>query len=114
MATTKIYDLAVVVGTYQKGGETKNRYQTVGAVLEKDDGGKFIMLERWFNPAGVPNPDNRSSLLLSMFEPRDSEGGGQPQQRPQTQQRQAPAQRPAPQSQGGGYGSAPGDDDIPF
>lgn len=102
MATTKIYDLAVVVGTYQKAGETKNRYQNVGAVLQKEDGGKFLMLERWFNPAGVPNPDNRSTVLLSMFEPkpRDGEGGGQTQQRQQTTQQQS----------GGGMA----DEDIPF
>jgi len=110
MATTKIYDLAVKTGEYtDREGKTKGRYQNVGAIFEKDDGGKFIMLERWFNPAGVPNPDNRSNLLLSMFPPRDSDG--QPQQRQQTQQRQAaPAQRPAPQQQG----NAPIDDDIPF
>lgn len=106
MATQKIYDLAVKVGEYQdRDGNNKGRYQNVGAVMQKEDGGKFIMLERWFNPAGVPNPDNRSNVLLSMFEPRDNNGGGQParQAAPQRQpQRSAP---PAP---------ADMDDDIPF
>lgn len=99
MATQKIYDLAVVTGQYQSQGETKNRYVTVGAIMQKDDGGKFIMLERWFNPAGVPNPDNRSNLLLSMFPPKDA-SGNPTQQKPQQTQRQAPP--PAK------------DDDIPF
>lgn len=106
MAATKLYDLAVVVSTYTNAqGEKKNRYQNVGAVMQSDQGGKFIMLERWFNPAGVPNPDNRSNVLLSMFEPRDNNnaGGGQ-QQAPR--QQQAPAARPAP--------SDDFDDNIPF
>lgn len=63
----KLYDLAVKTGTYEKDGETKNRYENVGSVMEKDDGGRFILLNRTFNPAGVPNPDNRSNVILSMF-----------------------------------------------
>lgn len=105
MATRKIYDLAVVVGSYTDAqGQQKNRYHNIGAIMEKDGGGKFIMIDRFFNPAGVPNPDNRSNVLLSMFEPRDNNGGGQPRQAaPQRQpQRSAP---PAP---------ADMDDDIPF
>lgn len=97
MATQKIYDLAVVTGTYMKDGQQRNRYQNVGAIMQKDDGGKFIMLERWFNPAGVPNPDDRSSVLLSMFPPNGSNGAASA---PATT---APV-RPAP----------PADDDIPF
>lgn len=104
MATQKIYDLAVVIGQYQKDGQTKNRYQNVGAILQKDDGGKFIMLERWFNPAGVPNPDNRSNVLLSMFPVQDG-GQGRP---PQAAQRTQQPQRSAPPH------AADMDDDIPF
>lgn len=63
----KLYDLAVKTGTYEKDGETKNRYENVGSVMEKDDGGRLILLNRTFNPAGVPNPDNRSNVILSMF-----------------------------------------------
>ena len=63
----KLYDLAVKTGTYEKDGETKNRYENVGSVMEKDDGGRFILLNRTFNPAGVPNPENRSNVILSMF-----------------------------------------------
>ena len=71
----KLYDLAVKTGTYEKDGETKNRYENVGSVMEKDDGGKFIFLNRTFNPAGVPNPDNRSNVILSMFknEPKNDD-----------------------------------------
>ena len=72
MATKKVYDLAVKTGSYtDSNGKEKGRYQNVGSVLEKDDGGKFIILERWFNPAGVVNPENKGSVILSMFEPKD-------------------------------------------
>ena len=109
MAARKLYDLAVKVSEYQdQQGNKKGRWQNVGAVMQGDDGGKFIMLAKWFNPAGVPDFSGRGgeSLLLSMFEPKDQngqqQGGGQ-----QQQQRQAPPpQQRAPQNQH--------DDDIPF
>lgn len=86
----KLYDLAVKTGEYtNQQGETKGRWQNVGAVMQGDDGGKFIILERWFNPAGVPNPDNRSNLLLSMFEPNPA-GGGQSQHQQQRSNGYAP------------------------
>lgn len=69
MATKKAYDLCVAVGKYEKDGKEKNRYQTVGVVLEKDDGGKFIILEPWFNPAGIPHETGKG-VMLSMFSPK--------------------------------------------
>lgn len=74
MSTRKAYDIAAIVGSYtDREGKQKNRYKNVGVVLEKDDGGRFLLLDRDFNPAGVPfDParagDNR--ILLSLFEPR--------------------------------------------
>jgi len=105
MASKKVYDLAVKVGEYTDGqGKTKGRYQNVGAVLQNDDGGKMILMERWFNPAGVPNPDGRATVLISMFEPQQ-QGGSQPaQSQPQRQQ-----QRPAPAPAADSF-----DDQIPF
>jgi single-stranded DNA-binding protein len=84
----KLYDVAVKTGEYtNQQGETKGRWQNVGAVLEFDDGGKAIVLERWFNPAGIANPDGRTSVMLSMFPPKDRE---QPQQQAPSQQQRAP------------------------
>ena len=85
MATTKKYDVAVKVGEYKdSSGKEKARYLTVGSVVEKDDGGTFMLLDRTFNPAGVPNPDNRGNVILSFFEPKPTgaqtssqSGGGQ-------------------------------------
>jgi hypothetical protein len=69
----KIYDLAVKTGEYQKDGETKGKYVNVGSIMEKEDGGKFIFMNRTFNPAGVPNPENRDNILVSMFAPKKNE-----------------------------------------
>jgi len=96
----KLYDLAVKTGEYTANGQTKGRYENVGAVMQSDDGGKFIMMKRVFNPAGVPDLSGRNSdsILLSMFPPKDAD------------QQQAPQRQAAPQqAQNSGYS-----DDIPF
>ncbi len=51
--------------------KTKNRYLNIGSVMRNDDGdgtNTYILMDRTFNPAGVKNPDNRSNLLISIFE----------------------------------------------
>jgi hypothetical protein len=65
---TKIKDLVVKTGEYQSQGQTKSRWQNVGSLMQNDDGGQFIILNRWFNPAGIPNPENRDSVVLSCFD----------------------------------------------
>jgi len=76
----KKYDIVATTGTYQQDGETKNRYKNVGAVMEKD-GNIFILLDRIFNPAGLPNKDNRGAVLLSLY---PSKNNSNQEQRPQT------------------------------
>ena len=110
MAVRKVKDLAVVTGTYQSNGETKKRYANVGALMEGDNG-QFLMLNAHFNPAGVPRKDGSESILVSMFDPKDRDGGNGGQQRSQSS---------------GGYGSSSYgqqsgsqqqrdlDDDVPF
>lgn len=115
----KKYDIAVKTGEYtNQQGETKGRYQNVGAVIQGDNG-PYIIMERWFNPAGIANPDGRSSVILSLFEPRQHDGQGQQQQSQAPQQLQ---QAPHGQQQGG-YVQPPAyqpnaggdiDSDIPF
>lgn len=79
MATSKKYDLAVVVGSYPdpQTGVNKNRYQTIGTVLEKDDGGKFILLDPLINLAAIPRGQGRDMIMVSMFEPKDNNQGQQ-------------------------------------
>jgi hypothetical protein len=102
----KKYDVAAVTGTYtDRDGNEKRRYQNVGAIIEGRDGNEFLILERWFNPAGLPDPEGRGSVILSLFEPRQQQNRGGYDQRPQ----------------GGGYGQQRQgmpdqglDDSIPF
>jgi hypothetical protein len=69
------HELCVVVEKYtDREGKEKNRWQKVGVELETDTGGRIILLERWFNPAGVMNPDGRTTVMLSLFDPKDSTG----------------------------------------
>lgn len=64
----KTHDLVVKIGSYtDKEGKTKNRYLNVGSKMEGDKGA-FFLLNRHFNPAGVPNPDDRDNIILSLFE----------------------------------------------
>lgn len=70
----KLYDLCVKTGSYQKDGETRNRYENIGALMEGDNG-KFIFLKKTFNPAGVETQDGRESIIVSMFK----EGGNNQQ-----------------------------------
>jgi len=63
----KTHNLAVKVGEYQKDGQTKNRYINVGSVMSGENG-QFILMDRTFNPAGVPNPENKDSVLISVFD----------------------------------------------
>ena len=81
----KLFDLAVKVSEYTTPtGEVKARWQNVGSVFEGNEGGQFILLSRWFNPAGVPDLSGKGgdSILMSCFEPR------------QDGQQQAPAPQP--------------------
>ena len=93
----KLYDLAVKIGSYtNQQGENKNRYQNVGAVMEGEYG-KFIFLEKWFNPAGIESQG--SSVIVNMFEPRQ-------QGQQQGQQQRQPAHA--------GDNTGAFDEDIPF
>ena len=76
MPAKKIRELVVKTGSYRdREGNEKPRWKNVGSLMESEDGGKFILLDTTFNPAGVPNPDNRDNVLISIFELKDSDGG---------------------------------------
>lgn len=103
----KVRDIVAKVGEYtdRNTGEPKARWKNVGALMKNDDDNSyFIMLERTFNPAGMPNPDNRESVLLSCFVPQD--------QRQQGGANSGGRESADPGAQGGGAGLP--DDEIPF
>lgn len=114
MSWQKTHDLAVRTGTYQGAdGKEKGRYENVGHVLH-DGEQRLLLLKRTFSPAGVPNPDGRDTVILSMFEVRDRANGEGP-----TAQQQADVERAAPASAPAARAPAAAaagdfDDDIPF
>lgn len=109
MAMQKVQDLAVKTGTRMKDGKEVGNYENVGAVLQGDDGQKMILLKRTFNPAGVPNPDNKDSIILSRFDVQQS-GQSQAPQKQAAPQQQAPQQAPQQQNPPAGFE----DELIPF
>lgn len=101
MASTLLYDLAVKTGEYtDRNGNTKGRYKNVGKVM-RNDNGQFMLLDKTFNPAGVPGDGDM--VMVSMFEPKPKQGQQQ-KNAGMTGNYDAP-------SQGGGYGL---DDEINF
>lgn len=117
---TKKFDIAVKVGEYtNKAGETKGRWQNVGAMMEGESG-PFIMLAKWFNPAGVVDARGGESILLSLFEPKQYENGdGQGKQRQQPAVRGSDdvpsAARTAAMQRSAKAGGPPrADNEIPF
>jgi len=95
------YDVVATVGKYEKNGETKYISRKVGAVIQTDKGFRMKM-DAFFNPAGC-KVDEEGSIWLALFEPRDDQQQGQPQQQRQGQpQRSQQAAPPA-------Y-----EDDVPF
>jgi len=98
MAFKKTKDLAVVTGSYMKDGASKNRYQNIGYILEDESGAKMIMLNRSFNPAGVPHKDGSETIIINQFEVKDKNA--------------APMQQAAPAP--ATFTSADMSEDVPF
>lgn len=74
MSTKKIKNLSVAVGKYtDSNGNEKTNWLNIGGIFQKDDGGKFMIMNRTFNPAGVPNPENRETFIVSMFDVKGDE-----------------------------------------
>lgn len=98
----KVKNAVVKIGEYQdrNTGQTKGRYLTIGTVMANDDGSEFLLLDRHFNPAGLPDPGGRGTVLVNLWVPQDQD------------------QPPARASGGAGRGAppaqAPIDDEIPF
>lgn len=100
-----MYDVVVKTGEYTNGqGEQKSRYENIGTMMQGDNG-PFLILKRTFNPAGVPNPDNKDSVIVSLFEPQNQQQNnqGQQQQGGYQQQPQNNQQQGSFQGQQQGY-----------
>lgn len=73
MSTKVKYNITAVIGSYEKNGETKKKYQTVGMVMEKDDNSRFILLDPLVNLAAIPRSDGRDMIICSLMEPKNKE-----------------------------------------
>ena len=66
---SKLYDCVVKTGTYVQNGEEKARWQNVGAVISGKDGSKLLLLEKWFNPAGIKDDGgNGENVLIRLMD----------------------------------------------
>lgn len=110
MASKKTHDLKVKVGEYtDSAGAKKGRWVTVGRVMTGDDGSEFWLIDKTFNPAGVPDLNGKGgdSVLVSKFAPREAQAAGPGQH----QQAKANGYVPQPSS---GHGFDQMADDLPF
>lgn len=100
----KLKDLCVVTGTYEKDGQTKKRYQTIGALMSSNDGGQYILLDPVINLAAIPRQDGRDRVMVSLFDVKEKPVYGDDVYKAQMQ----PLDKTPPKASGGI------DDDIPF
>jgi hypothetical protein len=60
----KVVQKLVAVAGVKNNGETS--WKQCGVVVEKE-GKRFILLDRSFNPAGIPTRDGSDSIMVSMI-----------------------------------------------
>jgi hypothetical protein len=71
---TILYELSVVTGQYESGGEIKKRWQNIGHLHESSDGRQYITLNPIINLAAVPRRDGDDRVYVNLFEPKKKEG----------------------------------------
>lgn len=77
MGTTKIGDVVVKVGEYERDGQKKGEYENIGAWMEDDEGRPFLLINNSaLNPslAMIANRDRKRRIIVSLFR---EEGGGE-------------------------------------
>jgi len=104
----KLYDLVIKTGSYKNNqGEEKSKYKNVGACMEGQNGGMFLLLDRTFNPAGIGDGE---ACIISMYEPTQRD----PQQPAPARNQPYGNQGFGQQSDGVNQPVDSGDDSIPF
>lgn len=67
-----IRELAVATSSYaDEHGVVKSRFQNIGVIMEDKDGEPFLLIDRHFNPAGVPFKQGSDKIIISCFKPKD-------------------------------------------
>ena len=68
----KIKNLSVKTREYKdRDGNPKASYQNVGAIMENDNGGQFMLIDKFINFAGLPDfsgKRNNASVLVNIFD----------------------------------------------
>lgn len=72
---TILKKLVVKTGSYEKGGKTVGRYETVGHV-HSGEHGDYITLKACINFAAFPRRDGDDRVMVSMFDPDASKEAG--------------------------------------
>lgn len=108
MASTKFGNLAVKI---QTPGMNKPFWKQIGVARQSPNGDIFLMIDRDWNPAGVPVDDpTKRSILVALFE-EDESGRKTPRER-------KPASKGNPWDDPNYKGPRPeedfDDDDVPF
>lgn len=115
MAGKYTHDLMVKTGEYQTPrGEKKGRWLKVGRVITYEDGNEEWLIDRTFNPAGVPILEGKGgdAVAVKKFEPRNNDqGGGAAPTQSQSVAGAAPTPKPQ-QEKAPGFGDL--NDDIAF
>jgi hypothetical protein len=66
----KVGDISVKTGTYEKNGQTKGKWKTIGALMENDEGQYFLMLDATvisMQLFALANKDRDSHITCSVF-----------------------------------------------
>ncbi len=75
MAQNKVKDLVVKFNEYTtKTGEKKKATRNIGGIFEGQYG-QYILLDRTFNLASVPNPDDRDTVMVSIYDVKENATG---------------------------------------
>ena len=108
--------LSAAVGSYQKDGQDKVRWQNIGVILD-NNGKEYVLLDPTVSLGGIMALQNaeamkkgeplRDRIMVGVFEEDNQQQGGYQQQVPQQQYQQAPQQpQQGYQQQGNGYQQA--------
>lgn len=72
--TKLIKNLAVKLREYTDNqGRQKAQWQKIGSVMQTDQGGQFILLDRHINLAGLPFKEGSTSVMVSLFDVEDKD-----------------------------------------
>ncbi len=77
----KTGNLTVKVGEYEKDGNMKGRYKTIGRIMADDKGKEFVLLDATvisMQLFALANPKRQDSIIVSIFrdEKNDAGAGG--------------------------------------